>query len=190
MNEATIAPARHKLDVDAYHRMGDAGIFAPEDRVELIDGEIFDMAPIGQDHAATVTGLNETLFLACAGRAIVSPQNPVRLNRYSEPQPDFAVLKPRPDRYRTGAPPGPADTLLLIEVSDSTLDIDRKIKLPLYARAGIGEYWIINLKDRVFEAYRSPAGDGYDETTTHQAKERLALSLAPEIIVQLELAFG
>ena len=190
MNEAIIARTRHKLDVDAYHRMGEAGILGPEDRVELIDGDIIDMAPIGQDHAATVCGLVDTLVLACAGQAIVSPQNPVRLNRYSEPQPDIAVLKLRPDRYRTGAPPGPADTLLLIEVSDSSLSIDRKVKLPLYAQAGIAEFWIVNLKDRILEAYRTPTGDDYADMTTHQANERIALSLAPEIVVQLDLVFG
>lgn len=190
MDDVTVLPARHKLDVDVYHRMVEAGIFGEEKRIELIDGDLIDMAPIGQGHAAIVNGLTEALVIACAGRAIVSPQNSVRIDRSSEPQPDLAVLRRRADFYATGNPPGPADVLLLVEVADSSLRFDRTVKLPLYARVGIAEFWIVDLKRRVVDVYRTPAGNGYGDATTYCPGNHLALALAPEIVVKLDLVFG
>ncbi len=190
MDDATIAPARHKLTLHEYHQMGEAGIFGEDNRIELIDGDLIDMAPIGQGHAAVVVALTEALFIACAGRAIVSVQNPVQLDPSSEPQPDVAILRRRADFYATGDRPGPADVLLLIEVADSSLRFDRTVKLPLYARAGIAEVWIVDLQGRVLDAYRHPAGGQYAEPTKHHAGEQLALILAPGIMVKLELVFG
>ena len=190
MDDLSAAPARHRLDVDEFHRMVEAGIFGEDDRMELIDGDLIDMAPIGQGHAAIVCGLNEALFLACAGRAIVWPQNPIQLDRSSEPQPDLAVLRRRADFYATGDRPGPADVLLLVEVADSSLRFDQKVKLPLYARAGIAELWIVDLQRRVLHAYRKPDDDAYGEMTTHQPGGHIGLALAPEIIVKLDLVFG
>ncbi len=190
MDSAALAPTRRKLDVSDYYRMSEVGIFGEDDRLELIDGELINMAPIGQGHAATVSGLARALVRACADSAIVWPQNPVRLDQWNEPQPDLAVLRARADFYATGERPGPADVLLLVEVADSSLRFDRTVKLPLYARAGIAELWIVDLKRRVLEAHRSPAGDGYREMAAHQAGEQLALLLAPEIVVQLDLMFG
>ena len=190
MDDAALAPTRRKLDVNDYYRMADVGILGAKDRVELIDGNLIDMAPIGQGHAATVGGLNKALVMACADSAIVWPQNPIRLDQWSEPQPDLAILRPRADFYATGERPGPADVLLLVEVADSSLRFDRTVKLPLYARAGIAELWIVDMKRRVLEAHRSPAGDGYREMATHQPGEQLALLLAPEITVQLDLMLG
>lgn len=190
MDDLVVLPARHKLDVDAYHRMAEAGIFGEGDRIELIDGDLIDMAPIGQGHAAIVNGLTEALVVACAGRAIVSPQNSVRIGRSSEPQPDLAVLRRRADFYAAGEPPGPTDILLLVEVADSSLRFDRTVKLPLYARAGVAEMWIVDLKRRAIDVYRAPAGDGYGDMTTHRPGDHLALTLAPEIVVKLDLVFG
>ena len=187
MDDAVVL-TRHKLDVDGYYRMADAGILDPNARVELIDGEIIDMAPIGEDHAATVSGLTLALVRACGDLATVSPQNPVRLDRLNEPQPDFAMLRLRADRYRTEHP-GPADVLLLVEVADSSLRFDRTIKLPLYAKAGIPELWIVDLEHRVLDAYRRPLGDEYSERTTHREGEILALSMAPAIRVTLDRVF-
>ena len=118
------------------------------------------------------------------------PQNPVRLDRSNEPQPDLAVLRRRADFYATGERPGPGDILLLVEVADSSLRFDRTVKLPLYARAGIGEVWIVDLQRRAIDTYRMPAGDAYGEMTTHQPDGRIALALAPEIVVTLDLVFG
>ena len=190
MEEAAVMPVRHKLDADDYYKMGEAGIFDEGDRIELIDGDIIDMAPIGQGHEAVVGGLNETLVLACERRAIVWPQNSLRIGRWSAPQPDLVVLRRRADFYATGERPGPADVLLLIEVADSSLRYDKTVKLPLYARAGIAEVWIVDLQHRVLNAYRKPDGDEYGEMTTHEAGDQLPLALAPDITVRLDLMFG
>ncbi len=180
---------RHKLDVDAYYRMAEAGIFGPEDRVELIDGEIIDMPPIGLDHAATVDELNEKLVLACTGKAIVSVQNPVSVDRLNEPQPDFVVSRLRADRYRTKRA-GPADVLLLVGVSDSSLRFDRTIKLPLYARAGFAEVWIVDVQRRVVEVHRKPGDGGFAEMATYAPEDSVVLAAAPEITIKLAGLFG
>src|ERR1700677_2166033 len=138
MDDTDLVPTRHRLNVDDYHRMAEAGILGEDDRVELIDGELIDMAPIGQDHIATVNGLAHAVFLACGDQAIVSVQTPARRDGFSDPQPDVTLFRPRADNYRTGERPGPADVLLLVEVADSSLRYDRTVKLPLYARARIG----------------------------------------------------
>jgi Uma2 family endonuclease len=190
MDDAPILPARHKLDVDTYHRMAEAGIFGEDDRIELIDGDLIDMAPIAQGHAAAVDSLAEALYRASSGRAIVSSQNPIRLNPINEPQPDLTLLRRRADFYRTGEPPRPPDVLLLVEVADTSLSFDRDVKLPLYARAGIGEYWIVDLKRRVIDAYKTPDGDEYRERTTYGPTETVTLALAPDIVVRLDMVFG
>ena len=190
MDDAALAPARHRLTVHDYHRMADAGIFGEDDRIELVAGDLIDMAPIGPGHAAVVNRLTEAFVLACAGRAIVPVQNPVRLDGSSEPQPDVAILRRRPDFYAAGGHPGPADILLLVEAADSSLRFDKTVKLPLYARAGIAEYWIVDLQRRVVDAYRGPAGDVYREKAKRRAGDELALVLAPEIVVRLGLVFG
>ena len=190
MVDTDVVLTRHKLNVEDYGRMVDAGILGEGDRVELIDGELIDMAPIGQGHAATVNALNRALVLACGERAIVSPQNPVRIDQLNEPQPDFALFRPRADFYHAGDQPGPADVLLLIEVADSSAQFDRTVKLPMYARAGIAEVWIIDLKRRVLDVYREPTGDEYRETVTHQPGDIVMLALAPEIKVPLDRVFG
>ena len=189
MTDIALLPARHKLDVDSYYRMAETGILKREDRVELIEGEIIDMAPIGQDHEASVIGLTRALVLACGDRALVSTQNSVRLGRWSAPQPDFAVLRFRDDFYRTGDRAGPQDVLLLIEVADSSLHFDRTVKLPLYARSTIPEVWIVDLKTRVLAAYRDPTTDGYATSVTHNAGETVGLSQDPAIAIKLDRLF-
>ncbi len=189
MHDAEMALVRHKLTVDDYYRMADAGILSDDDRVELIAGDVVDMAPIGAGHASVVTTLHERLVLACAGRAIVRSQNPVRLDRLNEPQPNMAVLRPSADSYMT-AHPGPADVLLLIEVADSSLRFDRAVRLPLYARAGIPELWIVDLQRNVLTAHRAPDAGHYTEVTTHGPGDRLALALAPEITLKMDQVFG
>ena len=180
---------RRKLDVHEYHRMGDAGILHEDDRVELIEGELIDMGSIGWDHASTVNGLTRTLVLACGTRAVVSVQNPVRLDEFNEPQPDFAVLKPRGPNGRALGPPGPSEVLLLVEVADSSLRFDKKVKVPLYARFGIPEVWIVDLQKRVLQRYQGPRGGAYGDVTPHGAGESLALAADPKIAVALGEAF-
>ena len=190
MDDMDLVPARHKLNVDDYHRMAEAGILGEDDRVELINGELIDMAPIGQGHAGIVNGLTRVFVMTCGERAVVSVQNPLRLDGLNEPQPDVVVLRPRDDFYQRGAPPGPADVLLLVEVADSSLRYDRAVKLPLYARAGIGEVWIVDLRRRVVDVHRTPAEDGYATIETHGPEDTVTLSLAPEIAVALRRVFA
>ena len=184
MNETTPLLTRHKLTVDAYYRMTEVGILAWGERVELIDGEIIDMPAIGTGHASVVSRINRALVRACGDQAIVSVQNPVRLDEYNEPQPDFAVLRPRADFY-AAQHPGPADVLLLVEVADTSLRYDRAVKLPIYALAGIPEYWIVNLRDRVIRSYRSPSGNRFTKEHAHAANETLQLAAAVGIAVQV-----
>ena len=186
----TIERTRHRLRVDDYFRMGETGILGPEQRTELIDGEIFDMAPIGQDHASVVLRSNHGLMAAVGDRAMVSVQCPIRLGPYSAPEADFALLRPRADFYGTGERPGPADILLLIEVSDSSLRYDRDVKLPLYARAGIAEVWIVDINSRVIGAYREPRDGLYRVATMHSAGDAVAVGLAPEITLRFDQILG
>jgi Uma2 family endonuclease len=155
----SVKPQRRRFTVHDYYAMADAGILDEDDRVELIEGDIVEMASIGSQHAACVDRLNR--FLQAAGEsAVVRVQNPVRLSDLTEPQPDLALLRPRDDFY-AAAHPGPADTMLIVEVSHSTLGHDREIKLPLYATAGIPEVWIVNPEDDVVEVYRDPVRGRY-----------------------------
>lgn len=137
--------------------MGDAGVLGEDDRVELVDGEIVDMAPIGSRHLSCVVALTHLLVERARGRYFVSVQNPVLLAEHDEPQPDLSLLKGRPDPTSFG-PPGPEDILAVVEVSDTTLSYDRNVKLPLYARAGILETWVVDLQDRKVEVHADLGG--------------------------------
>jgi Uma2 family endonuclease len=156
-----VTPIVHfRFTTDEYEQMIATGILTEEDRVELIDGEIIEMSPIGDDHVFTVNALTELLFSKLTGRAVISIQNPIRLSGRSRPQPDIALWRLKDHRSL----PGPDDILLLVEISDSTLAFDRDVKLPLYARAGVAEVWIVNLVDDRIEVYRRPTPDGYRST--------------------------
>jgi Uma2 family endonuclease len=161
-----------KFTVEQYDRMIEAGVFPPGYRAELIEGEIIEMSPIGPPHAACVGRLTQRLSLLLQREAIVWVQNPIRLDDYSEPEPDIAVLKPREDFYGKSLPT-PADVLLLVEVSHTTLDYDQKRKLPLYARAGVPEVWIVNLTDERIETYADPSGDVYQTTGSAARGEKI-----------------
>lgn len=157
--------ARRRLDVNEYRRMGEAGILHEDDRVELIEGVLVEMAAVGGPHIGVVIRLNRLLPPLVAGRAEVSVQNPVRLGDHSEPEPDIALLRPRADDYGSGLPPLAEDVLLLIEVSDSTLRYDRTVKQPLYARHSIPEVWVVDLQGGVVEVCRGPSKEGYGSVT-------------------------
>ena len=150
------APSRHLISVDAFHRMGETGILGPADRVELIEGEIIDISPIGVLHAAIVDALVR-FFTRCAGESVfIRCQNPLRLDDISEPEPDIGILRPRADFYTTSHP-GPPDVLLVIEVADTSLAYDLGTKVPLYARHGIPEVWVIDAATRRTRVFRQPA---------------------------------
>ncbi len=161
-----------------YHRMADAGVLSEDDRVELIDGEIIEMTPIGSSHAGCVNALSDLLRRGLGQSVIVSVQNPVVLSPHSEPQPDICLLRPRADFYRSQHP-GPSAVLLLVEVADSSKEYDRALKLPLYARAGIREVWVVDLVDGVIETYRRPALRGYRDTARFTRGQRLAPAAFP-----------
>lgn len=151
---------RHRFSVDEYNKMVESGILSEDDRVELIEGEIVDMAPIGIRHAQCVDNLNRVLSRILAEKTIVRVQNPMRLDHHTEVQPDVALLRLR-DYSKDQEHPGPDDVLLVVEVSDTTLIKDRRQKVPLYARAGIPEVWIVNLQQERIEVYSQPEGDAY-----------------------------
>jgi Uma2 family endonuclease len=182
------AAPRRLLTVDEYHRMGEAGILTDDDRVELIEGELVAMAPIGTEHIASTNALTHLLVMAVGGRGIVSVGNPVRLNRHSEPQPDFSVLKPRDDYRKTM--PRPEDTMLAVEVANTSLEYDRKVKLALYARAGIPEVWIVNLAANEVEVYRSPAGDNYTSVTRAGRSDNLTIEALSGILIPVASIFA
>jgi Uma2 family endonuclease len=150
--------ARHRISVDEYHKMADAGVLSHEERVELIEGEIVDMAPIGSQHAYVVNQLARLFTLAAGEDGLVSTQNPIRLNDRCEPQPDLALLKPGDYMARL---PGPADVLLIVEVASSSVDYDRGVKLDLYARHGIPEVWLLDLTGNELLVCRNPEGGKY-----------------------------
>ena len=152
-------PSRHLISVDAFHRMGETGILGPQDRVELIDGEIIDMSPIGVLHAAIVDVLARHFGRRTGESVFVRCQNPLRLDDISEPEPDIAILRPRADFYMT-AHPGASDVLLVIEVADTSLAYDLGTKVPLYARHGIPEVWVIDAATRQTRVFRRPVGSG------------------------------
>ena len=175
--------------VDEYHRMGEAGILTPEDRVELIEGEILQMSPIGNRHAACVNRANKLLITRLQDRGLVSIQNPVRLDIYSEPQPDVLVLKPRDDFYASTGHTA-ADVLLMIEVSDTTLRYDTLKKVPLYAAAGVSEVWVEDLKKDVILVYREPSGKNFQTTFQCKRGETIASVAFPDVVFAVNDLLG
>lgn len=155
---------RHRrFTVDQMYAMLAAGVLTEDDRVELIEGELLDMNPIGSRHSACVNRLIRIFDRHLQDRIVISIQNPVRLDIANEPQPDVSVLRPREDFY-AAKHPGPDDVFLIIEVSDTTLKFDRQVKSRLYARFGIPEYWVADVEARTLEVYRKPAAEGYGQT--------------------------
>jgi Uma2 family endonuclease len=182
-------PPRRRFDVDAYHRMSETGILAPDDRVELIDGEIIEMAPIGAAHGGKVDRLTSLVArIVAEGRVIVRVQGPLRLDRRNEPQPDLMLLQPKADFYESGHPTA-ADVLLLVEVADSSLAWDSGPKLALYAHHGVPEVWIVDLVGRVVEVYRQPDAQAYAERETVQ-QGVLTPRLVPTLTIDVKALFG
>ena len=156
---ATVEVRRRRFTVEEYYRMAEAGILTERDRVELIEGEIVEMSPIGLRHSLCVAALSNLLVRAVGDGAILWCQNPVRLFPDTEPQPDVVFIRGPLSRYSQH--PGPADVLFLVEVSDTSYHYDRYVKLPLYARAGVSGVWIVDLRHDVIEVFRQPSWSGY-----------------------------
>jgi Uma2 family endonuclease len=179
----SVQAPRRLFTVDEFHQMAEASIFRESDRVELLSGEIVEMTPIGTRHAACVSWLNRWLGRHLGEAFIVRVQDPVRLDHRSEPQPDLVVVKARADFYRN-AHPGPSDVLLVIEVADTSAEIDRVEKVPLYGRSGIPEVWVVDLSTGQIEVYCAPTSSGYAEHET----VRHGGSLRPGAIPHIELS--
>ncbi len=174
----------YRVRVRDFHKMAEVGIFGENDRIELIEGALIRMAPIGSLHAGTVTQLSQLFTGLAANRAVVYAQNPIVLGKHSELQPDIALLQPRADFYKQSLP-GPRDTLLVIEIADTTLSYDRETKIPLYAQYGIAEAWLIDLRSRRLEIFLKPASDGYRRILRPADNERVAPSLRPEMAIHV-----
>ncbi|MBK7871303.1 MAG: Uma2 family endonuclease [Saprospiraceae bacterium] len=170
--------------VEDFYKMLESGILNEDDRVELINGEIVEMSPIGSKHAACVKRLNELLKDLLGKSVIISVQDPIRINEFSEPEPDIAIVRRRADFY-ADSHPEPQDVLLLIEVADSSFPIDRKVKVPLYAEAGIPEVWIVDLIQEKMLVFRLPKGKKYQEEQKLSASDALTIPAAsnPSIAV-------
>lgn len=171
---------RRLFTADEFHRIAEAGILREDDRVELVDGEIVEMTPIGSHHAACVDRLNLLLQRSVDGRGIVRVQGPIRLDAHSEPQPDLSVLTSRTDFYAS-AHPTPSNVLLVVEVADTSARYDRDIKVPLYARAGIPETWLVDLLNARVEIFTQPTPHGYEQSRRAGRGETLTSSSMPAV---------
>jgi Uma2 family endonuclease len=180
---------RHRFTAREFRAMAEAGVLGEDDRVELVDGEIVDMAPIGSRHLSCVVALTHLLVELAQGRYFVSVQNPVRLSERDEPQPDLTLLRRRPDPAAP-SPPNPEDVLAVVEVSDTTLSYDRNVKLPLYARAGISEAWVIDLKAGNVEVHSEPSPEGYGESRAFGSDERVASGTVEGLSVPVDEVLG
>jgi Uma2 family endonuclease len=182
-------PARKLFTVADYHQMIETGVLKQGDHVELLNGEILEMSPIGPRHAAQVDRLNDVLPERIRKLAIVRVQSPVLLSDYSEPQPDLSLLKRRADYY-AASHPVPADVLVLIEVADSTVETDRRNKIPTYAFAGIPEVWLIDLVRDIIEIHSNPHKGFYQEVRIIQRGQKIISSTLPELKLKADDVLG
>jgi Uma2 family endonuclease len=176
--------ALHRFNVKEYYRMAETGVLPAEARVELLDGRIIDRSPIGPLHGGVVKRLNRFFPRHSKERWLQAVQDPVHLHDHSEPQPDLMLLRPAADDYDSRQPK-PEDVFLLIEVSDPTLETDREVKLPAYARAGIAEVWIVDLLNGKLEVYRQPNFDGYGKAQVFHQGDSAAPGLFPDAVIEV-----
>ncbi len=154
------------INTEDYYKMGEIGMLKPDENVELINGEIYTMAPIGSKHSAVVRKFSTILTQSFADEVIISSQQPVHINQWNEPEPDIALLKLSNDNYFE-AHPNPSDVLMIAEVSDTSYEFDRNVKLSLYASADIPVYWIIDLSKNSIEVFEKPQNDEYRKRTLY-----------------------
>jgi Uma2 family endonuclease len=173
---------RRRFTVDEYYRMAEAAILKSGEHVELIEGDVVTMCPIGSWHASGVDRLNYGFSPRLAGRALVRVQSPIRLSDNSEPEPDIAILRLHDDFYAT-AHPLPADVLLVVEVADTSLRFDRDTKIPLYAASRIPEVWLVDLEASQVTVYCDPHAGGYRSVTVHEREASIAPAAFPDVIV-------
>ena len=182
-------PKRIPITVDMYHYMAESGVFQPDERLELIDGEIFEMSPVGSLHVRCVNFLNDFLVRKLAGEYLVSIQNPIISANDTEPQPDLTILRRHDDLYKYHLPTG-SDTLIVIEVADTSASFDRNRKFPKYAQAGIPEAWLIDLKREGVEIHSDPAPNGYSIVKTYRRGEKIISKVLPSIELSVDDILG
>jgi len=180
---------RHRFSVEDYHRMAEAGILGEDDRVELIEGEVIAMSPIGSRHASCVDRHIALLNRRIGDRAILRVQGPIRLDDCSEPEPDLVLLRTREDFYSPGHP-RPDDVHLLIEVMDTTAAFDRGIKVALYARAGISEVWLVDLNQERVEVHRRPEAGAYSELQSRGRGDSVSAEAFPDVVLPVDAILG
>lgn len=176
-------PRPYRVTAQEYLRMGEAAVFAPDARLELIEGEIITRAPIGSRHAGAMIALNRAFSGAVGKRALVSIQNPLIAGPRSVPQPDLALLKPRSDAY-AASHPTTEDVLLVVEVADATLAFDIGTKIPLYARAGVVEAWVVDVQERNVRVFREPSATGFRTSFTVAANQKLTVAALPRLAIR------
>lgn len=180
---------QHRFNVDEYHRMGETGVLSEDDRVELIEGVVVEMAAMGTRHAGCMRVVDGLLHAQLGNTAVVSSQLPLRIGEYGEPEPDVAVLRWREDRY-ADVHPTPSDVLLVVEIADTSLAYDRGIKLPMYARAGIPEAVLIDLVTDTIERHTEPSKDGYRVVRRFKRGEVLRSTVLPSLELRVDDVLG
>jgi Uma2 family endonuclease len=184
---AVVVP-RHRFSVDEYHRMGEAGLFGEDDRIELIEGEVVDMVPIGGPHVFLVNRLTRH-FVRCGGdQVVVSVQNPIRLSDNTEPEPDLVLLDPQ--LVSSSRVPDAAAAFLVVEVAGSSLAYDRSVKARLYGQAGVPEYWLLDVEQRRLERFSRPSPEGYRESRLFLEGESLESERLPACGLYLSEVFA
>lgn len=171
-----------RLSVQDYHRMAEAGIFRPEERVELLAGQVVQMAAKGVAHEAAITRTEKALRHQLGDRVLLRLQSPVQLDNYSEPEPDIAVVFPDPADYETHHPT-PSEIFWLIEVADSSFRYDCEVKAPAYGKSGIAEYWVLDVNQRQLHIYRSPTAEGYQSLGILGAGDQVSPLAFPECLI-------
>lgn len=177
---------RHKMTTDDYYNIGEAGILTEDDRVELIEGEIIDMVPIGSQHAYLLDKLNRVFTKQAPENTLVRIQNPLRLDNYNETEPDLALVA---NKNYSAYHPGPVDTLLVIEIADSSISYDTKVKTPLYSQHNIPEVWLINVNDHIVQIFQQPENGEYQLSDNHQSGE-LSPAQSSSIVLNLDALWG
>lgn len=185
----TTAVLKRLFTVKEYDQITESGVFANNERVELIRGEIIEMSPIGRRHAACVIRLSDILTRKLGDRILLSVQNPLALDNISKPEPDVVLLKRKSDCYESGLPE-PSDVFLLMEVADSTIDSDRELKIPLYAEDGITEVWLVDINSACIEVYRQPTAHVYQEIQKFYRGQNLFILAFPDVSITVDEILG